>query len=220
MSSPSQPPGWYPAQGDPPGTVRWWDGGQWVGGPQAPGIQQQTGYIAPGAKMLPNGRELADPWMRVAAAVIDGLLVGFINFALGAVLGVSIGLTGSFGDGSDGFNFVTEPTFILATLAVTTVIVTYHTLMNTFLSGGVGKQVLGLRIVRADGTEPLGVPVGIKRSGNHLADLLGVIPIVGPLVLMLGQGLLNLVSLVFLFTDPEHRTVMDRFADTYVVTKQ
>ena len=34
-SGSSQPPGWYYAQGDPPGTQRYWDGAQWQGGPQA-----------------------------------------------------------------------------------------------------------------------------------------------------------------------------------------
>lgn len=28
------PPGWYPADGDPPGTQRYWDGETWQGGPQ------------------------------------------------------------------------------------------------------------------------------------------------------------------------------------------
>lgn len=32
---PQQPAGWYHADGDPPGTQRWWDGNQWVGGPVA-----------------------------------------------------------------------------------------------------------------------------------------------------------------------------------------
>jgi len=31
MSEGPQPAGWYPAQGDPPGTQRWWDGEMWVG---------------------------------------------------------------------------------------------------------------------------------------------------------------------------------------------
>jgi uncharacterized membrane protein YhaH (DUF805 family) len=32
MSQPT-PPGWYYAQGDPPGTQRYWDGAKWVGQP-------------------------------------------------------------------------------------------------------------------------------------------------------------------------------------------
>lgn len=214
MSGTNQPPGWYPAQGDPAGTVRWWDGSQWVGGPQAQGVQQQAGYVTPGASSLPNGRQLADPWMRVAAAVIDGILVGIVGAVFGGVAG---GLS-AFGDGASGLDF-TSSGFVLIAFVGTVVVTLYHTLMNTFLSGGVGKQLLGLRIVRADGTEPLGTPDGIKRSANHIADLLSIIPIVGPLILLFAQGLLNLASLIMLFQDPEHRTVMDRFADTYVVTK-
>lgn len=34
MAEGSTPAGWYEAQGDPPGTQRWWDGTQWVGEPQ------------------------------------------------------------------------------------------------------------------------------------------------------------------------------------------
>lgn len=33
-SQPSTPPGWYHAEGDPPGTQRYWDGFAWQGGPQ------------------------------------------------------------------------------------------------------------------------------------------------------------------------------------------
>ena len=44
---PSVPPGWYYAEGDPPGTQRYWDGTSWLGGPQAAtsaGMGQQ-GYV-------------------------------------------------------------------------------------------------------------------------------------------------------------------------------
>jgi uncharacterized membrane protein YhaH (DUF805 family) len=39
-------PGWYYAQGDPPGTQRYWDGVQWVGEPQGAGQQApaQSGF--------------------------------------------------------------------------------------------------------------------------------------------------------------------------------
>ncbi len=218
MSQGNQPAGWYPAQGDPAGTVRWWDGSQWVGGPQQQGAQQQDGYVVPGGGGLPNGRELADPWMRIAAAVIDAIFLFFITFLVSLVTGGGALALDAFGDG--GGIDLTSSEFVVAGLISTLIVAAYHTLMNTYMSGGVGKQALGLRIVRADGTEPLGTPDGIKRSGNHLLDIVGVIPIIGTIVVGLAQLVINLVSLVFLFTDPEHRTVMDRFANTYVVTKQ
>ena len=216
MSGVSQPAGWYPAQGDPPGTVRWWDGEKWVGGPQVQGAQQQAGYVAPGAGLLANGRELADPWLRIAAAIIDGILVALISLPFGGIQTFQA----SFEAGaSDSFSFTPDISFGLV-LAGALIVAVYHTAMNTFLSGGVGKLVLGLRIVKSDGTEPLGTPTGIVRSANHILDLTRVIPILGTFITLVVQGILNFVSLIFLFSDPEHRTVMDRLADTYVVKKQ
>ena len=212
MQDGQQPPGWYPAQGDPPGTVRWWDGSKWVGGPQTQGAQQQAGYVAPGAGMLANGRELADPWLRIAAAIIDGILIALVSIPF---VGVAI-FSGGF-DQNDTFTVDTGG-FVLTALAglITT---GYVVGMNTYFSGTVGKLLLGLRIVGRNGEEPLGIPLGPKRSANHIVGfVLGLVPILNILV-GIAFFLLDLVSLVFLFSDPEHRTVMDRFADTYVVKK-
>lgn len=68
---PTQPPGWYYAQGDPPGTQRYWDGSTWQGGPQAvPGTEGQ-GLAGAG------GRVAASPGKRFKAFLIDaGIMVG------------------------------------------------------------------------------------------------------------------------------------------------
>ncbi len=208
MSDASQPPGWYPAEGDPPGTVRWWDGGKWVGGPQQQGAQQQAGYVAPGAGSLANGRELADPWLRIAAKVIDTIVAFLITLPFGAAVIVS-----AFR--SDGNDLDVNMGLVIIGAIVGAA---YYTLMNTYLSATVGKLLLGIRIVRRDGTEPLGIPDGPKRSLVHIVAIIGAIPLIGILV-SIASWIVGLVSLVFLFTDPEHRTVMDRFADTYVVKK-
>lgn len=210
MSDAAQPPGWYPAEGDPPGTVRWWDGGKWVGGPQQQGAQQQAGYVAPGAGSLANGRELADPWLRIAASIIDFIIVIIISLPFGAIQFAT-----AFRDGGDSTDLGGS---IVLGLLGGIVVAAYFTLMNTYLSGTVGKLLLGLRIVKRDGTEPLGTPDGPKRSLNQIVGVIGAIPILGAL-LQLALFVVGLVSLVFLFTDAEHRTVMDRFADTYVVKK-
>ncbi|MEM9131479.1 MAG: RDD family protein [Actinomycetota bacterium] len=69
-SSATQPPGWYYAQGDPPGTQRYWDGSQWVGGPQA----AQGGAVDAGGGFQPSGGspgQLAEVGSRVIAFLID-----------------------------------------------------------------------------------------------------------------------------------------------------
>ena len=64
----TQPPGWYYAQGDPPGTQRYWDGSNWQGGPQP----------VPGAGMGGLGVDdpvLADPIKRIVGRLIDLSLI-------------------------------------------------------------------------------------------------------------------------------------------------
>jgi uncharacterized RDD family membrane protein YckC len=166
--------------------------------------------VAPGAGSLANGRELADPWLRIAAKVIDAIVATLITLPFGAVALVS-----AFRSGADGTDL--EVNIGIAIIG-SIVGAAYYTLMNTYLSATVGKLLLGIRIVKRDGTEPLGIPDGPKRSLMHIIGIIGAIPILGILVSIV-TTIVALVSLVFLFTDPEHRTVMDRFADTYVVKK-
>jgi uncharacterized RDD family membrane protein YckC len=69
------PAGWYYASGDPAGTVRYWDGELWQGEPVPnPSMPTANASVAPGG--------YAGWWSRVAATLIDAVLVGL---AVGAV---------------------------------------------------------------------------------------------------------------------------------------
>jgi uncharacterized RDD family membrane protein YckC len=87
-SSAIQPPGWYYAQGDPAGTQRYWDGSQWVGGPQA-----VASAVAPGgygAQAFTGAGNPAEYGSRVVAYLIDvGIVFGgyVVVFVLGLILG-------------------------------------------------------------------------------------------------------------------------------------
>lgn len=91
-SSATQPPGWYYAQGDPPGTQRYWDGSQWVGGPQAAqgAADAGGGYAAQGA-VGAAGRP-AEFGSRLLAWLIDAaiVLVGYIAIVILLVIGSAI----------------------------------------------------------------------------------------------------------------------------------
>lgn len=52
------PPGWYYAEGDPPGTHRFWDGLSWQGGPQPVAVQAvPTTIYSPVVRIYPEGSQ-------------------------------------------------------------------------------------------------------------------------------------------------------------------
>jgi len=176
-------------------------------------MQQQSGYVAPGAGTLANGRQLADPWLRIGARIIDSILVFVVSLILSIIFfGGAFAFTG-FGDGS-----ISIALQIVATLVVSALAALYYYLMNSFVGGTLGKLALGIRIADNGGNEPIGPSVGFVRTLMNIIPIAGAIPFVGILTGLI-TIVVGLVSTVFLFTDPEHRTVMDRMADTYVVKK-
>ena len=73
-------PGWYSAEGDPPGTTRYWDGSQWVGEPVAsPAASPAT----------PQGFASA-PGVAAATGTTDGKLIaaGVLSIISGAVVAI------------------------------------------------------------------------------------------------------------------------------------
>lgn len=93
----STPPGWYHAQGDPEGTQRYWDGGQWVGSPQ-PAVGTPVGTYA--AQPLLGGGTPAQLGDRVVAYLIDfGLTfaVAVVSIIVAAILGAVNDTLGALG---------------------------------------------------------------------------------------------------------------------------
>ncbi len=97
---PTQPAGWYYAQGDPPDTQRYWDGTQWQGGPQAVS-QSASGIGSGGFAGAVGSPKYANTGARFVAYLIDvailipayivALIIGGIAGAISDGLGVLIG---------------------------------------------------------------------------------------------------------------------------------
>jgi len=196
----TQPPGWYYAQGDPPGTQRYWDGQRWEGGPQpVPGASQD---VAAGA--VPG---LAEPVMRIGARLIDYVVwaVPYVFFSL--IFG---GLSLASGDSS--VSFVSA--FLAAVLAAGAV-TGYETYMVGSRGQTLGKMALGLKVVREDGSAP-DMKDGFMRILPFA--ILGFLAAFISLLAWLIMVIVAIVSLVFLFTDPKRQAAWDRVAKTVVVT--
>ncbi|MEZ5340493.1 MAG: RDD family protein [Acidimicrobiales bacterium] len=179
--APQQPPGWYYAQGDPPGTQRYWDGAQWQGGPQAAGGAGQAMGGAQGA-----GGTLAEPGKRLIAALIDGgiVLAGYIVLLILVVIISAI---------SDTLGTLI---LILGYLAI----VGFSIYNSWYLLGTtgqtIGKKHQGVTLL----SEVTGQPVGMLQAFlrgllQGLAWSLCWIP--------------GLVDVVFIFTKPDHKRFTD-----------
>lgn len=158
------PPGWYPDPWAPRGGLRWWGGSAW-GAPAAPPTPVVT-------------RPLADPWPRLAARILDGLLLAVVIIPLELLLLVGAIIAGSALTGGDGGTADEAGLLIavgalflfLAFLVVSWgVVLTYNTLMLRRDGQTLGKKVLGIRVVTLEGGRPPDGREALVREAVYLA---------------------------------------------------
>lgn len=193
MSDPVPPSGWYQADGDPPNTERFWDGDQWRGDPRSLIGSGTAGTLVP----IPPDLEIGGPWKRIAAKLIDQVVL------VGPLAAVALLIDRSGLLPTD----AVEVGFWLGFIGLFAL---YNLLAVGLFATTVGKAVMGLRVVGQTG-EPASWDLATRR---WLLQLAHVVPILG-VVVVVGIGV---VSVVYLFTDPRRQTVHDRFAKSFVVT--
>lgn len=186
------PAGYYHAEGDPEGTVRYWNGANWSGEPKPLDNQPDLrGSILDPISVNPglsaDNSRYGGLGIRIGASAIDT--------AIGVVIitpfSTSVFLSG------------------LALSLYWMVVV----VMVARLGGSPGKLAVGLRVTKIDGvTSPPGDRESVIRT---LPGLLGLIPVVGGLI-SLGIGL---ISIRYVATDPQRRSIYDRIGGTRVVYK-
>ena len=193
----SQPAGWYYAQGDPPGTQRYWDGSARQGGPQA--MPQAEGFGAPGAY---DKSSLPSPWLRLVARIIDGIIVGIPALIIVAIIGGTY--TGGVGGG-----FSTDGSAIAAGLLIGFISLGYEYFFLAKTGATPGKKLLGLKVISEDGSE-LGSDGAMRRL---ILSALGILPLLGGLI-----GLVvGLATIVMIFTDDRRQVPADKVAKSLVI---
>ena len=186
------PAGYYHAEGDPEGTVRYWDGANWSGEPKP--LDDQ-----------PNLRgSTLDPTSVNPAESADNSRYGGLGIRIGAAaIDTAIGVV------------IVTP-FSASVLSSGLALSLYWVVvvvMVARLGGSPGKLAVGLRVTKIDGvTSPPGDRESVIRT---LPGLLGLIPIVGGLI-SLGIGL---ISIRYVAADPQRRSIYDRIGGTRVVYK-
>jgi len=158
-------------------------------------------FAPPGAAVTDiatDGPELASRWNRLGAAFIDGILALLLSVAV---------MLPMYGSSYFGL-LASSKMSVLPGLAL--YIVLFYALQGWFLyqrSQSVGKMVVGVRIVRPDGSHAsIGRTLGLRLVAF---GALGFIPVVGPFI--------GFIDALFIFGS-SRRCLHDLVADTIVVT--
>jgi uncharacterized RDD family membrane protein YckC len=208
-NAPQQPPGWYPAQGDPPGTQRYWDGQSWIGAPQP-----VPGATGPGGQVTAESN-LATPGARIVGRIIDGVIWVVISVIVGGIFGSFNAVTSGSLNGLDD---VSVGSAIFAGLLSTALVAGYEIFMVGSQGGTVGKLALGTRVVNADGSVA-DFQTGLRRMYLYIGvGVLQAIPVIG-LIGALASLVISIAGLVMLFTDSLRQTPWDKVGQTMVVRK-
>lgn len=131
---------------------------------------------------------------RLGAKLIDLAVILVVHLALRALI-------------DNGFDDAQPSTGV--SLLTLVFVVLYEVGMVATRGGTVGKLALGLRVVDQNGTTPPPVRAAAMRWSPNL---ISIVPIVGPLIALA----LVLASLLWVFTDPAHRSIFDRTGLTFV----
>jgi len=170
-------PGWYNAEGDPPGTHRYWDGEKWVGDAvAAPGGAAPMGggaVGAPGAYGAGRGRVAASGGKRIGARIIDVIIIFIPLLIIASAFGTET-VSGSSDDGS--FSFSSTQTTGVGALLSTLVGFGWAVAWLHLKGATPGKLILGMRVADFDSNEtPLSLQQAAMRSANYVLPVLGVL---------------------------------------------
>lgn len=131
------PAGWYPVSGDPSGTTRYWDGGDFTTGPKrSANTRSRAGFIKPNS---------ATRWHM--ATVLSRSVAGIVDY--GAPVAIVLGIANGMGTTMPGRtvdSWTAEPT-LLAVIAA--VILVNQVILVGLWGLSLGKILLGLRVVDA-----------------------------------------------------------------------
>lgn len=179
-----------------------------------PSVTPQFSQPQPPPPQIPGATyELAGWWSRVAAYLVDGLLIIAIAvpfFFLASAIGLDLGESSS-GDGSVAFSSENGQ-FLGLVLLFLFIVLLYAPATMVWLKGSTpGKALLGIRVVRANG-QPVTFGWAVLREWVLKGIVLGILN-------GITLGLASLLNYLWPLWDSENRALHDMAAGSRVVRR-
>jgi uncharacterized RDD family membrane protein YckC len=163
---------------------------------------QANPYAAPASTTLqvPDEAELAGRGRRLGGAIIDGIIVSIVTF---------VPILLFFGGWAKYANSASEPTFMFTLAIVAVSLAAFLLVQGYFLatdSQTIGKKLLGMKIVRTDGSRADFARIVLRR----------VVPVYAVQALPAVGMFLPLLDVLFIFRSSK-KCLHDDIADTIVI---
>jgi uncharacterized RDD family membrane protein YckC len=175
--------------------------------PPPPPPPPSGGFYTP-APGVPGGRPLAEPWMRILARFLDGIIASVVFGSIAAAIVLSGDDSAGFGGLGGDVDAGTRFWLVLLTLIPSFL---YEAVLTKLFGGTPMKLAFGMRVVQASEGGPIEWKGSIIRWA--VPGAFGIVPVIGALASLV----VTIVSLVFLFSDKLRQTVSDKVAKTLVV---
>lgn len=178
--------------------------------------------VNPTPIQYPNAAAIEYPaiWRRVAAKFIDNIIIFMVQMAAVVLfkLDALLKYVSEAGKGWESTKeaaeqFTYETRYLVFTVMIFTVL--YNTLLVRFYGASLGKMILSLRVIKADGTNPGFSQALVRAAIPILLQLPGQVMIGGSFISFVFMFILVYGYLAALF-DNERKTLFDRIAGTRV----
>ncbi len=189
MSESQMQPGWYYAQGDAPGTQRYWDGTQWVGGPQPVGQPQDSAMALAGGGVPAEWGQRFVAWL-IDTGIVLGIYIGvLILTAIGAAISDTLGSVLS----------------LIGSLAVFGFQIWNFIIRQGQMGQTLGKTQQNLKLVRDDTGQPVGPGMAFVRW------------LVASLIAVFTCGIGGLLDVLWPLWDERNKRITDKILNFSVI---
>lgn len=176
-------------------------------------------------KIKDSSMNLASPWVRIGAYLVDWLSVFIVMIPIAIPFGLFSAITAAYASSQDSTalqdfaasSAATTSSIILSLLSLALTVVS-RVVVPAYVWNGqtLGKKLLNIKVTRVNGGNVVPMDMLKRFAIDAALMLLSMVPIIACLTCC-AYPIVYIANLVLLFTDEKRQTLNDKVAETIVV---